>query len=219
MDNLKLENRKIIDVCDLFVTFKSDVENLFSIIKIDNTSPKIERLSIFSIPQEVRQIDPNLKYQPTYKLTFEGKDTSIFLGDDIIGFNLSKNKADETNIDFIFKILELIEEEIQSVARIGIKRIFNNESINNQLSLKINNIDKTKNFSQIKLKEDNCLTTITNAENHQVIIDDNRKTNGYLIEIITFYDNLEIIKHNTIKENINNLYVLQEKKYNEIIGE
>ncbi|EFU7409456.1 hypothetical protein N4V76_001231 [Campylobacter coli] len=78
MDNLKLENIKIIDVCDLFVTFKSDVENLFSIIKIDNASPKIERLSIFNIPQEVRQIEPNLKYQPTHKLTFEGKDTGIF---------------------------------------------------------------------------------------------------------------------------------------------
>ncbi|EMH7757079.1 hypothetical protein V6T00_000273 [Campylobacter jejuni] len=46
MDNLEL-NKKIVDVCDLFVTFKNNIESLFSIIKINNASPKIERLPTF----------------------------------------------------------------------------------------------------------------------------------------------------------------------------
>ncbi|EJG8970780.1 hypothetical protein NAZ22_001827, partial [Campylobacter coli] len=175
MDNLKLENIKIIDVCDLFVTFKSDVENLFSIIKIDNASPKIERLSIFNIPQEVRQIEPNLKYQPTHKLTFEGKDTGIFLGDNVIGFDSSKREKED--IDFISTILESLKDEIESINRIGIKRTFDIDSIDNFLELKIKNNDSNddlKKLSQIQLKEDNWVFNIISAEKNDIVINNNK---------------------------------------------
>ncbi|WP_193558277.1 hypothetical protein [Campylobacter jejuni] len=156
MDNLKPENKKIIDICDLFVKFKDNIESLFSIIKIEDASQKIERLSIFNIPQEIRQLDPNLKYQPTHKLTFEGKDTSIFLGDNVIGFDSSK--CEKEDIEFISTILESLKDEIESINRIGIKRTFNIDSIDNFLELKIKNNDSTddlKKLSQIQLKEDN----------------------------------------------------------------
>ncbi len=217
MDNLKLENRKIIDVCDLFVTFKSDVENLFSIIKIDDASPKIERLSVFDIPQEIRQLDPNLKYQPTYKLTFEGKDTSIFLGDNVIGFDSSKREKED--IGFISTILESLKDEIKSINRLGTKRTFDIDSIDNFLKLKIkddDNNDNLKKLSQIQLKEDNWVLNIISADKNEITINDNEKISGYMVDIIVFYENLENCDCKEVIEKISQLYSLQEEKYKKI---
>ncbi|RTI63630.1 hypothetical protein [Campylobacter jejuni] len=217
MDNLKPENKKIIDICDLFVKFKDNIESLFSIIKIEDASQKIERLSIFNIPQEIRQLDPNLKYQPTHKLTFEGKDTSIFLGDNVIGFDSSK--CEKEDIDFISTILESLKDEIESINRIGIKRTFNIDSIDNFLELKIKNNDSTddlKKLSQIQLKEDNWVFNIISAEKNNIAINNNKKTSGYIVDIIVFYENLENCNCEEAINKISQLYSLQEEKYKKI---
>ncbi|ELE7162783.1 hypothetical protein ACLWVS_000159 [Campylobacter jejuni] len=217
MDNLKPENKKIIDICDLFVKFKDNIESLFSIIKIEDASQKIERLSIFDIPQEIRQLDPNLKYQPTHKLTFEGKDTSIFLGDNVIGFDSSK--CEKEDIDFISTILESLKDEIESINRIGIKRTFNIDSIDNFLELKIKNNDSTddlKKLSQIQLKEDNWVFNIISAEKNNIAINNNKKTSGYIVDIIVFYENLENCNCEEAINKISQLYSLQEEKYKKI---
>ncbi|EHL3398435.1 hypothetical protein KDM19_001782, partial [Campylobacter jejuni] len=215
MDNLEL-NKKIVDVCDLFVTFKNNIESLFSIIKINNASPKIERLPIFNIPQEVRQLDPNLKYQPTHKLTFENEDTSIFLGDNVIGFDSSKREKEDIN--FISTILKSLKDEIESINRIGIKRTFNIDSIDNFLELKIKNDgnnDSLKKLSHIQLKEDNWVVNIANAENNNVVIN-NEKRNGYIVDVITFFENLKNCNYEETMKKISQLYSLQEKKYKKI---
>ncbi|EOI4543303.1 TPA: hypothetical protein R8P70_000285 [Campylobacter jejuni] len=217
MDNLKLENRKIIDVCDLFVTFKNNIESLFSLIKTDDASPKIERLSIFDIPQDIRQLDPNLKHQPTHKLIFGNKDTSIFLGDNVIGFDSSKREKED--IDFISKILKSLKDEIESINRIGTKRTFDIDSIDNFLNLKIKNNDSTddlKKLSQIQLKEDNWTVDIVNAEKNNIVINNNKKTSGYIVDIIVFYENLENCNYEEAIKKIPRLYSLQEEKYKEI---
>ncbi|ECQ5881499.1 TPA: hypothetical protein R1696_000105 [Campylobacter coli] len=217
MDNLKLENRKIIDVCDLFVTFKNNIESLFSLIKTDDASPKIERLSIFDIPQDIRQLDPNLKHQPTHKLIFGNKDTSIFLGDNVIGFDSSKREKED--IDFISKILKSLKDEIESINRIGTKRTFDIDSIDNFLNLKIKNNDSTddlKKLSQIQLKEDNWTVDIVNAEKNNIVINNNKKTSGYIVDIIVFYENLENCNCEEAINKISQLYSLQEEKYKEI---
>ncbi|EQC3768061.1 hypothetical protein ACY4UO_000288 [Campylobacter jejuni] len=218
MDNLKLENRKIIDVCDLFVTFKNNIESLFSLIKTDDASPKIERLSIFDIPQDIRQLDPNLKHQPTHKLIFGNKDTSIFLGDNVIGFDSSKREKED--IDFISKILKSLKDEIESINRIGTKRTFDIDSIDNFLNLKIKNNDSTddlKKLSQIQLKEDNWTVDIVNAEKNNIVINNNKKTSGYIVDIIVFYENLENCNYEEAIKKIPRLYSLQEEKYKEIV--
>lgn len=217
MDNLKPENKKIIDICDLFVKFKNNIESLFSIIKIEDASQKIERLSIFDIPQEIRQLDPNLKYQPTHKLTFEGKDTSIFLGDNVIGFDSSKREKED--IDFISTILESLKDEIESINRIGIKRTFDIDSIDNFLELKIKNNDSNddlKKLSQIQLKEDNWTVNIVSAEKNNIAINNNKKTSGYMVDVIVFYENLENCNCEEAINKISQLYSLQEEKYKKI---
>ncbi|EGK8155682.1 hypothetical protein IO465_001618 [Campylobacter coli] len=218
MDNLKPENKKIIDICDLFVKFKNNIESLFSIIKIEDASQKIERLSIFDIPQEIRQLDPNLKYQPTHKLTFEGKDTSIFLGDNVIGFDSSK--CEKEDIDFISTILESLKDEIESINRIGIKRTFDIDSIDNFLKLKMqddSNNDSLKKLSQIQLKENNWTVNIVSAEKNNIAINNNKKTSGYIVDIIVFYENLENCNCEEAIKKISRLYSLQEEKYKEIV--
>lgn len=218
MDNLKPENKKIIDICDLFVKFKNNIESLFSIIKIEDASQKIERLSIFDIPQEIRQLDPNLKYQPTHKLTFEGKDTSIFLGDNVIGFDSSK--CEKEDIDFISTILESLKDEIESINRIGIKRTFDIDSIDNFLELKIqddSNNDSLKKLSHIQLKENNWTVNIVSAEKNNIAINNNKKTSGYIVDIIVFYENLENCNCEEAINKISQLYSLQEEKYKEIV--
>lgn len=217
MDNLKPENKKIIDICDLFVNFKNNIESLFSIIKIEDASPKIERLSVFDIPQEIRQLDPNLKHQPTHKLIFSSKDTSIFLGDNVIGFDSSKREKEDIN--FISTILKSLKDEIESINRIGIKRTFDIDSIDNFLKLKIKDDDSNedlKKLSQIQLKENNWTIDIVSAEKNNIVINNNKKTSGYIVDIIVFYENLENCNCEEAIEKISRLYSLQEEKYKEI---
>lgn len=216
MDNLEL-NKKIVDICDLFVKFKNNIESLFSIIKIEDASPKIERLPIFDIPQDIRQLDPNLKHRPTHKLKFDNKDTSIFLGDNVIGFDSSKREKEDIN--FISTILESLKDEIESINRIGIKRTFNIDSIDNFLNLKIKNNDSTddlKKLSQIQLKEDNWVVNIVSAENNNVVIN-NEKRNGYIVDVITFFENLKNCNYEETMKKISQLYSSQEEKYKKIV--
>ncbi|HEB8069328.1 TPA: hypothetical protein RZJ87_000582 [Campylobacter jejuni] len=215
MDNLEL-NKKIVDVCDLFVTFKNNIESLFSIIKINNISPKIERLPIFDIPQEVRQLDPNLKYQPTHKLTFEDEDTSIFLGDNVIGFDSSKREKED--IDFISKILKSLKDEIKSISRIGTKRVFNVDSIKGFLAIKIKDKDCLDFLSNIKLREecdDNiCFVTIINKTFNKTF---NKEKQGYIMEIITACEKISSRGYDdSICDKIKELYKLQNNKMDEI---
>lgn len=216
MDNLKSENKKIIDICDLFVTFKNNIESLFSIIKMDHTSPKIERLPIFDIPQEVRQLDPNLKYRPTHKLTFEGKDTSIFLGDNVIGFDSSNHEKED--IDFISAILESLKDEIESISRIGTKRAFNVDSIKGFLAIKIKDKDCLDFLSNVKLTEEDddniCFVTIINKTFNKVL---NKEKQGYIMEIITACEKISSTGYDdSICDKIQELYRLQNNKIDEM---
>lgn len=95
-------------MCDLFVTFKSDVENLFSIIKIDNASPKIERLSIFNIPQEVRQIDIVIN---------NNKKTSGYMVDVIVFYEKLENFNYNETIEKISQLYSLQEEKYKKITK------------------------------------------------------------------------------------------------------
>ncbi len=53
----------------------------------------------------------------------------VFLGDNVIGFDSSKREKEDIN--FISTILKSLKDEIESINRIGIKRTFNIDSIDN----------------------------------------------------------------------------------------
>ncbi|WP_348518087.1 hypothetical protein [Campylobacter sp. CCS1377] len=218
MDNSKLENRKIIDVCDLFVTFKNNIESLFSLIQIDSASPKIERLPTFNIPQEIKDLEPNLRHQPTYRLKFENIDTNIFLGDNIIGFDLFKKDN-----SFIFKVLESIGNEIESISRIGTKRVFNVDSIKDFLTIKIKDKDCLDFLSNIKLREEHddnvCFVTIINKTFNKTFdkITLDKEKQGYIMEIIAACEKISSSGYDdSICEKINELYKLQDNKMDEM---
>ncbi|EIP0136294.1 hypothetical protein LRM52_001506, partial [Campylobacter coli] len=95
----------------------------------------------------------------------------FFLGDNVIGFDSSKREKED--IDFISTILESLKDEIESINRIGIKRTFDIDSIDNFLELKIKNNDSNddlKKLSQIQLKEDNWVFNIISAEKNDIVI-------------------------------------------------
>ncbi|EFU7409457.1 hypothetical protein N4V76_001232 [Campylobacter coli] len=141
----------------------------------------------------------------------------FFLGDNVIGFDSSKREKED--IDFISTILESLKDEIESINRIGIKRTFDIDSIDNFLELKIKNNDSNddlKKLSQIQLKEDNWVFNIISAEKNDIVINNNKKTSGYMVDVIVFYEKLENFNYNETIEKISQLYSLQEEKYKKI---
>ncbi|ENP7015055.1 hypothetical protein ACUFCL_000317 [Campylobacter coli] len=141
----------------------------------------------------------------------------FFLGDNVIGFDSSKREKED--IDFISTILESLKDEIESINRMGIKRTFDIDSIDNFLELKIKNNDSNddlKKLSQIQLKEDNWVFNIISAEKNDIVINNNKKTSGYMVDVIVFYEKLENFNYNETIEKISQLYSLQEEKYKKI---
>ncbi|EAJ6151657.1 TPA: hypothetical protein ACRZSW_001424 [Campylobacter lari subsp. concheus] len=215
-----MNSKKIIDICDLFVDFNKNIESLFPLIQLNGKSAEIKRLPTFNIPQDIRNIEPNLKYQPIYRLEFENSDINVLLGDHTIGFDLSKSTNEDVN--FIIDILESIKNEIHSINRIGTKKTFFTTTIENFLSIKIKNNDYLKSLSNIKIKkeygENICFIMIADNKSNILTLDNEYKEeNGYFIEIITAYEKPNSNYDNTICKKIKELHSLQNEKMKEII--
>ncbi|EGW7192780.1 hypothetical protein JGV36_001664, partial [Campylobacter coli] len=76
--------------------------------------------------------------------------------------------------------------------------------------------DDLKKLSQIQLKEDNWVFNIISAEKNDIVINNNKKTSGYMVDVIVFYEKLENFNYNETIEKISQLYSLQEEKYKKI---
>ncbi|WP_193558276.1 hypothetical protein [Campylobacter jejuni] len=57
---------------------------------------------------------------------------------------------------------------------------------------------------------------IISAEKNNIAINNNKKTSGYIVDIIVFYENLENCNCEEAINKISQLYSLQEEKYKKI---
>lgn len=87
----KLKNDAILEaLCE--VRFKTVTEPEFLFVRLAEFDPwksfSKARLPAYSIPENIRQIDPNLRYQPTFELLEPSRQRSVRIGPSVISYHL-----------------------------------------------------------------------------------------------------------------------------------
>lgn len=126
---LKLEKCPLVETI-LEIRFKSSLPNdaVFGVI-YQSLSKKFasfipQRQAILDLPEEARNLDPNMKYQPYYQLIKDN--LSIGIGPrSIIFSNREPYKGWNIFLDFVLSVLELIKQSaaISEIERIGLRYI------------------------------------------------------------------------------------------------
>jgi uncharacterized protein (TIGR04255 family) len=173
-------------------------------------------LPILQIPEDIRNQNPNLKYQPFYRFS-DNANFEILVGSNVVAISNTKNYAGwelfSENIYFILNIL--LEAKIPSaISRFGLRYM----SFFELDIFKVINFELTQNKSPILsealfinslLRCDNFLINLQLSNN--VILPENQKK-GSLVDIDTYVENIELEmfkeEYKPILENAH----LQEKK-------
>jgi|SRR3972149_1451282 len=89
----KLEDDPILEAI-FEIRFTSRTENVADLLpgllfqSLREKYPKLEALSIFSVPREIREADPNFKYKPTHRLL--GDNYAITTGEHVVSLSCNK---------------------------------------------------------------------------------------------------------------------------------
>lgn len=127
---IKLDSCPIIE--SVFeIRFDSDIDRevvfplVYSAIEKDFQPP--QPLQVLQIPENIRSIDPNLQFQPSYRLVSIGDpNVSLQIGPRVIVFGFTRDyKGWEAFLSYVTKYLGVLEgtKVIRSVQRIGFRVI------------------------------------------------------------------------------------------------
>jgi len=138
---------------------------------LQNSFPNVENLPILQIPEPLRNIDPNLKYKPHYKIS----DTEyvVQIGSDVISISSYPNYSSWSSFyNKIIDVLNSIEKSsvIKTVLRVGIRYInfFENDIYNKiNLNISINNstIDYKSTVFRTEIIKSDFVNTLQVANN------------------------------------------------------
>lgn len=204
-------------VCDFMLEFNCDIENLLPIVVTNSDLTKIERLAVSDIPRNIRAVDPNLKFQPIYKITSEEHKISVMFGEHIIIFNTLDYKCWD-DFSKVRKVIidKLIEEKtITRISRIGLRYInlIKEDITKNEIfSFKINNKDMLNELSQVsffKTEEDIVINTTIASQ-----ID--KKQEEYITDITVAFEHDIDIDSEIINNKIEEMHTIQKDKFNSI---
>ncbi len=184
---IRIENCSIVDaVFEMRFTSNIYSSAVFGLIYniLQKDYPKIEKLPILQIPEELLENDPSLRFKPTYKAT--GDQFTIQIGPEV--FTISSKipyVGWRTFSNEIEKILKSIFEQsiIKRVERLGLRYInYFDADIFNHLKMKVlikNEVsDLKKTIFRTELTTGNFLSTLQIANNASNVID-GKKTIGY----------------------------------------
>lgn len=153
---------------------------------LQNSFPNVENLPILQIPEPLRNLDPNLRYKPHYKIS--NSEYVVQIGPDVI--SISSYPKYSGWINFSKKIIEVIENiekasVIKNVLRVGIRYInfFENDIYNKiNLNISINDsvIDYKSTFFRTEIIKSDFVNTLQVANNIS-----NMNRIGSLIDIDT----------------------------------
>jgi uncharacterized protein (TIGR04255 family) len=145
---------------------------LYDIFK-DFPHKETHALPIMQIPQQMREIDPNLRYQPYYRAT--NKNFALAVGPRSVIFSALEPYSGWTDwTNFFYPKIDFIREKdiIQTVERIGLRTldVFNGnifDSINAGLTIdnKIINKSPTSFFTEFDQNNTHIVLNIGNAAN------------------------------------------------------
>lgn len=127
---VKLENCPIIESV-LEIRFESDIDDnvvfpiLYGAIKDDFKSPVA--LPVLQIPDNIKKSDPNLRFQPYYRLFLKGDDdVSLQIGPRVIAFSFTRQyKGWKSFMDYVSNQIGKLQttQVIKRVTRIGFRVI------------------------------------------------------------------------------------------------
>lgn len=192
----KIDNCPIVDsVVEL--RFKSSIfpNAVFGLIfnSLKSDFPKVEKLPILQLPEQLRDSDPNFKFKAQYRLVSDDG-YSVQIGPDVLVIASPIPYPGWTN--FFAKIKLVIEKVFQAgvieeVLRLGVRfinffdlDIF--EKIN--LNIEINSTSHKPKNTQLRteIERNGFLNTLNIANNAKQKIQDNKERNGSIIDIDTF---------------------------------
>lgn len=152
--------------------------------------PKVDNLPVLQIPEPIRNIDPNLKFKPYYKITNE--EYVVQIGPDVLSIaSFPKYTGWNKFFTVISEVLNKIEETrvIKNVSRVGIRYInFFDDDIFNKINLNVqlNNsiIDSRSTVVKTEIIQMEYISTLQIANS---VINDERV--GSIIDIDTSINN------------------------------
>ncbi len=206
----------IIDaIVELRFESKISASVIFSRIynEIDSEFPKVDTLPVMNIPENIRKSDPNLRYQPHYKLI--GEKYIVQIGPEMISFSCSPEYAGWENFSkTIYNLIKSLHKEkiVDNVTRFGFRYVnffpmldvFENIEFN----MKLNQKDFTPKNSLIRaeIESENYISTLQISNS---AVKNNVKGSIIDIDVIPifdlknfFNDSISIVEgaHNTEKE-------------------
>ncbi len=154
---------------------------------LQDSFPDVENLPILQIPEPLRNIDPNLKFKPHYKIS--DKEYVVQIGPDVISISSYPNYSGWTSFNNkIIDVLNKIEKSsvVKNVLRVGIRYInfFENDiftKINLNISINNSTIDYKSTVFRTEIIKSEFVNTlqVANNINHE-------GRNGSFIDIDTF---------------------------------
>jgi uncharacterized protein (TIGR04255 family) len=155
--------------------------------------PTVEKLPILQMPEQLRDIDPNFKFKPHYKVS-NGRFT-IQIGPDVLAIgSVIPYVGWEEYSNQIFKFYDKLFKLniISQVTRLGVRYVNFFETdiyANIKLALKIDNNEHSCNNTIIRTEiKENEFTNLIQIANNVTHIRDGKQLTGSIIDIDTFRD-------------------------------
>jgi uncharacterized protein (TIGR04255 family) len=185
---------------------------IYNSLKFD--FPKIEKLPILQIPEELRETDPSLKHKPYYSA--EGGDYIIQIGPGV--FCVSPKTPYPSWSSFSSKIFDCLEKILKlnivtSIDRVGLRYInfFENNIFDNvKLNIELNDskIEMKNTLFRTQIIENSYTSTLQIANN---VVHDNKV--GSMIDIDTHKDYHSEYFMNNFREEITNGHSVEKRLF------
>lgn len=175
-----------------------DANIIFALIygKLKDDFPTVEPLPLSELPASMRDADPNLKYQPAYKLHYKDDENVVLqICAKALGFSFTPNYCGWNEFSsFVVRYLNKIKEigVINNVIRIGFRVInfiegdvFDGRKVNLKISLKETEIPYKETSIKTVFSDGDCYSTIM-IFNEAQLNNVNPVKKGSVIDIDTF---------------------------------
>ena len=177
--------------------FSSILLGNFSSAQYKERFPELERLPVSDLPLAIRQTDPNLRFQPEFRL--QGHSETLLIGNQIFGFTIQAPYiGGDSFIEKILKLLDDISElnEAVNVHRVAFRYMnliefakgADSDFDQIKFSGTIADFDLTKHNTLVKFEfADEDIKHIIQVRSHATVTNSltNTTTNGLLLDIDT----------------------------------
>lgn len=185
----------------------------------------IDETPFRNMPPEIRNSNPNFKYQPMYEISSPENHYKINVGDKIFGVSASAYISWNDFIQDTKKIFNVLFSNSTSdlkISRIGLRYLDMLDNINifenSHIKLEISSESKSRSNS-INIRFDNIIDSCNVAETIVYPVEkiDNKAVLGTLIDIITAKEQIKDIDKDNFYSIANKLHEIQKNQFKKIL--